>query len=501
MRSAVVTIDSRNVTGAPAGATVGSLVAHLRTIFDVSVEGGPGAADVSLADASHDSRHQGVDWLFCCTAGSVTHGAAHAAEAVGRGATALLTDRPAADVDGSVPRIVVPDARLAMAHAAAHVHGHPSADLGVIGVTGTNGKTTTVAMIASVLRANGWATAEMGTLHGRRTTPEATDFQRFLAAQRAAGISHVVTEVSSHALALHRVDATEFAVGVFTNLGRDHLDFHADDEEYFRAKARLFRDGLCRSAVINADDNRGRQIIAAGGSAMTPVSPGSARILEATLGGSVFEWEGLTLRTNLPGGFNVANAVLAAAACRLLGVSDEVIAMGIAGCVAVRGRCTVLTPGAGPATGPTVVVDYAHTPEGLAALLASVRPLTPGRLAVVFGCGGDRDRGKRPEMGRTAGQLADAVTITSDNPRHEDPRSIADEIVAGVAADDLAKVDVELDRAAAIARALRASSPGDTVVVAGKGHESTQEFADRTVEFDDIEVASGLLDAMQGSPR
>lgn len=497
----MVTIDSRNVPGAPDGATVGSLVAHLRTMFDVSVEGGPGAADVPLADASHDSRHEGVDWLFCCTAGSVTHGAAHAAEAVRRGATAILTDRPVDDVDPSVPRIVVPDARVATAHAAAHVHGNPSADVAVIGVTGTNGKTTTVAMIASVLRANGWAAAEMGTLHGRRTTPEATDFQRFLASQREAGVSHVVTEVSSHALALHRVDATDFAVGVFTNLGRDHLDFHGDEEEYFRSKARLFRDGLCRSAVVNVDDGRGRQLVATGDCEMTPVSPGSARIIEATLGGSLVEWEGLTLRTSLPGEFNVANAVLAAATCRLLGVADEVIVRGIAGCVSVRGRCTVLAPAGGPATGPTVVVDYAHTPEGLAALLASVRPLTSGRLAVVFGCGGNRDRGKRPEMGRTAARLADAVTVTSDNPRDEDPRSIADEIVAGVAGDDLAKVAVELDRAAAIASALRSSGPGDTVVIAGKGHESTQEFADRTVQFDDIEVASGLLDAMEGSTR
>lgn len=492
---AVDTLEpGQEAVGRP-GTTLEALVEHLRTTFTVSVRGSLDGATV--LDASHDSGHRGTGWLFCCLPGSRTHGIDHAAEALEGGAVALLTDVASADIDERVPQIVVGDIRRAVAHAAAHVHGHPSRRLSVVGVTGTNGKTTTAAMIASILRAAGATTGEIGTLHGERTTPEATDFQRFLARQRDAGMTHVVAEVSSHALALHRVDATEFAVGVFTNLGRDHLDFHGTEEEYFVAKSQLFRRGLCRDAVINVDDRRGREIAEMCDCPVTAVRPADASVTHAELTGSAFRWSGLDIRTGLAGRFNIDNAVLAAAVGRVLGLPDDAIVRGIAECRGVRGRFSVL----GGGESPTVVVDYAHTPDGLEMLLDAARRLTPGRLVVVFGCGGDRDRGKRPEMGRIASTLADSIVVTSDNPRSEDPLAIAADILDGIRPADRERVVVDIDRASAIARAVDGCGAGDTVVIAGKGHESTQEFGDHIVEFDDLTAASRILADRNGDAR
>lgn len=481
------TLEQRHAAGGRGGTTLNELAEHLSRSFAVDVIGG--GSEVRLVDASHDSGHEGTDWLFCCLPGTSTHGVAHARAAVAGGAAAILTDVRSTDLDRSVPQIVVSDVRAATAAAAARIHGDPSTSIAVVGVTGTNGKTTTAAMLAAILRAAGHPTAELGTLHGARTTPEATDFQRFLAAQRDAGVTHVVAEVSSHALALHRVDATLFAAGVFTNLGRDHLDFHGTEEAYVAAKSRLFTGGFCRNAIVNVDDPRGREIASVCDCPVVAVRPSEASVTTSDLSGTSLSWSGLDLRVALAGGFNVANALLAAATCHVLDVDDDAIVRGLADCRNVRGRFTVLGGGASP----TVVVDYAHTPDGLAELLRSVRSLAAGRLTVVFGCGGDRDQGKRPDMGRVAAEIADRVVVTADNPRNEDPRAIASDIVGGVAPRHLDRVETILDRESAIGTAIASAGEGDTVVVAGKGHESTQEFADRVVAFDDIEVVTRLL--------
>jgi UDP-N-acetylmuramoyl-L-alanyl-D-glutamate--2,6-diaminopimelate ligase len=373
---------------------------------------------------------------------------------------------------------------------AAAFWGHPSRDLHVIGVTGTSGKTTTTHLLAGITEAHGWPTAIIGTLSGPRTTPEAPELQALLAAERDQGCRAVAMEVSSHALALGRVRATRFGVAVFTNLSHDHLDFHRDLDDYFAAKAELFTPAYADAAVVNLDDPRGRHLAAAQFVPTEGYSLADASDLDVSTTRSRFGWRGVTVDLPLGGRFNVSNALAAATAAARLGISEATIAAGLSNARAVPGRFEPVDEGQPFA----VLVDYAHKPGALADALAAARDSARGgQVILVFGAGGDRDPSKRPEMGEVAARLADRVLLTSDNPRGEDPLAIIDAIRAGMPGDGACTV--EPDRATAIALAVDAAAPGDVVLIAGKGHEAVQIVGDRSLPFDDREVARAALRA------
>ena len=450
--------------------------------------------------------------VFFCVRGFTRDGHDFAADAVARGAVALVVDHP---LHLGVPEIVVEDVRAAMAPAAARLHGDPTATLRTIGVTGTNGKTTTAYLVRALLEAGSRPTGLLGTVTSviggtehevSRTTPEAIDLQATFAAMRAAGDTHCVMEASSHALALGRADAIHWAAAIFTNLTQDHLDFHPTMEDYFLAKCRLFVEGRPKVAVVNVDDPYGARLAAelrgSSGSAsgvgelVTVGIDSAAADLRATdvesgFDGSTFAAGGLKLRSPLPGRFNVMNVLGAVATVRALGVDDATIVAALPDAGRVPGRFEPVTEGQDFA----VLVDYAHTPDSLENVLAAARPLTRGSLICVFGCGGDRDRGKRPQMGEISARLADVTIVTSDNPRSEAPPAIVDEILAGVR-DRSAGVEAIVDRHAAIERAIGLAAAGDVVVIAGKGHEQGQEFeGGRKLPFDDVGVAREALRA------
>jgi UDP-N-acetylmuramoyl-L-alanyl-D-glutamate--2,6-diaminopimelate ligase len=364
--------------------------------------------------------------------------------------------------------------------------------MAVVGVTGTNGKTTTTHLLKAVLEADGRVAEVIGTLSGPRTTPEATELQAALAAAADRGVGAVALEVSSHALALHRVDAVWFSVAVFTNLSPEHLDFHDGMDDYFATKAALFSPERARVAVVNADDPWGRKLLAAARLPTRSFSLADAAGLELGPDGARFLWDGHPVWLRPGGTFNVSNALAAATAARELDVPPAAVADGLSSAVVVPGRFESVDRGQ-----PfRVVVDYAHTPAGLEACLLAARELAgrDGRVLVVFGCGGDRDHAKRPLMGAIASRLADRAVITSDNPRSEDPRAILDDVLAGVDLPDT--VDVEPDRRGAIGLAVASARPGDVVVVAGKGHETTQVTGADVVPFDDRVVAAEALDRL-----
>jgi UDP-N-acetylmuramoyl-L-alanyl-D-glutamate--2,6-diaminopimelate ligase len=476
----------------------------------------PGAARIGsgapeITGLAYDNRLAGPGTLFFCVVGFTRDGHEFAPDAVARGAAALVVER---ELPLDVPQLVVDDVRAAMPGAAAAFYGDPTAELDVVGITGTNGKTTTAFLVRALLEAAGRQTGLLGTVTSvvagaerevQRTTPEAIDLQRTFREMRDGGDTACVMEVSSHALALHRADAIHFAVGVFTNLTQDHLDFHPTMEDYFAAKRLLFVPGEGRPAaaraVINVDDPYGARLAAelAGDGADVVTfalhdagASYRAREIETGLDGSRFTVETpdgeLELRSPLRGAFNVSNVLGAFAVARGLGVGADVCAEAIATAGQVPGRFETVDEGQPFA----VIVDYAHTPDSLENVLRAARGLTESRLRVVFGCGGDRDRGKRPQMGEIARRLADDVVVTSDNPRSEDPEAIIAEILQG-SGDDVAH---DADREAAIARALAEAGPGDVVVIAGKGHEQGQEFAGgHKIPFDDVGVARAKLRA------
>jgi UDP-N-acetylmuramoyl-L-alanyl-D-glutamate--2,6-diaminopimelate ligase len=453
-----------------------------RLLGDVEVDDLVGDPTVEVDTIAYDSRAMRPRALFCCVRGEHVDGHDYADAATASGAVALLCERR---LPADVTQVVVSDARIAMAHVAAAFHGHPSRALQVIGVTGTNGKTTTTHLLHSVLEADGRRTGLIGTLSGTRTTPEAPDLQAQLAQLRADGHVAVAMEVSSHALAQHRADATWFAVAVFTNLSQDHLDYHGSMEDYFQAKARLFEPERSGRAVVNLDDPHGRLLADAAQVPTRGFSMADALDLELRPTGSIFRWSGEAVRLQLRGSFNVSNALAAATAASELGVSAPVVAAGLSAVASVPGRFEIVDAGQ-----PfTVVVDYAHTPAGLEHLLSDARKNTAagGRVLVVFGCGGDRDRVKRPLMGAAAARHADVVVLTSDNPRHEDPAAIIAQVRAGTGA--AGTLLVEPDRRSAIRLALDRATPGDVVVIAGKGHETTQVVDDHEEPFDDRLVA------------
>jgi UDP-N-acetylmuramoyl-L-alanyl-D-glutamate--2,6-diaminopimelate ligase len=449
-----------------------------------------GDGDVDVRDATLDSRQVGERTLFCCVVGEHHDGHAFAPDAVAAGAVAVLTER---DLGLDVPQVVVADGRRATALAAASVFGHPSARLDVVGVTGTNGKTTTTHLLAGVLSEADRRTEVLGTLSNVRTTPEAPELQRQLARWADDGVQAVAMEVSSHALVLSRVDGTHFRVAVFTNLSRDHLDFHGTEQAYFEAKARLFTPELCEQAVVNLDDPHGRLLADAAQVPTVGYSASDAHDLVLAPTGSTFRWRDHKIRLSIGGGFNVANALAAATAATVLGVPDDVVAAGLSRPLVVAGRFESIEAGQ-----PfDVVVDFAHTPDGLAHLLAAASALVVsggrrGHVTVVFGCGGDRDQSKRPLMGEVAALGADRVILTADNSRGEDTGAIIDAVTQGfhrVHTRRATELVVEPDRRAAIALAVAGAGPADLVLVAGKGHETTQDIGGVVTTFDDRVVA------------
>ena len=450
---------------------------------DPSHPPGPSAtASTAVRDVEHDSRRVGPGALFACVPGAATDGHRFADEAVSAGAVGLLAERP---VPSSVPCLVVESVRSALGPAAAAVHGHPSRSLDVAGVTGTNGKTTTVRLVAGLLRAAGRDATELGTLTGGLTTPEATDLQRALARGLSGGATAAVVEVSSHGLVQRRVDGCRFRVAAFTNLGRDHLDFHGSMEDYFAAKARLFSRDLAEQAVVDVTGEWGRRLAAMAASEIPVVEVDQRRIevIDADARSSTFRWRGQTVTLRMAGAFNRANAVLAAEVAAALGMETATAAAGLAEAAPVPGRFEPVHAGQDFA----VIIDYAHTPDGLAVALGAARSLTEGTLTVVFGAGGERDRGKRPEMGAVADRLADRVIVTSDNPRSEDPAEIISEIVAGMSR---APERCDPDRRLALRHAVSEARPGDTVLIAGKGHETSQTIGRDRLPFDDRDVVS-----------
>jgi len=447
-----------------------------------------GDSTTPVVDVTNDTEAVSPGWLYCCIVGVRHDGHDLAARAVAHGARALIVER---ELDLPVAQVVVGDARRAMGPIAAEIHGRPSERMTVVGVTGTNGKTTTTGMVATILEFDGRRTGMIGTLTGARTTPESCDLQRALASMSNSGCDAVVMEVSSHALAVGRVAGMKFAASVFTNLGRDHLDFHGDEDAYFAAKASLFTPELTSHGVVNGDDPRGRQILASATIPCTSVHATDAVKIRVGLHEHSYLWRGRLVNVGIGGRHNVMNSLCAASAASVVGVDDAVVARGLAEFRGMRGRFEVVET-----SGATAIVDYAHDAVALERLLESVRAAmgTAGSLVVVFGCGGDRDRAKRPTMGAVAARLADVVVVTSDNPRGEDPSAIASEIVAGVAIGATASVTVVLDRRTAIETALAASLPGDVVVVAGKGHEVGQDVGGRVIPFDDAAVVREIAE-------
>jgi UDP-N-acetylmuramoyl-L-alanyl-D-glutamate--2,6-diaminopimelate ligase len=444
-----------------------------------------GGAPTVVTDLAYDTREVGPGSLFFCYPGEKVDRHDLAGEAVERGAAALVVERP---LDLDVPQLVVPSSRAAMPAAADEFFERPTAELLLAGVTGTNGKTTTAYLLHSILDAAGMRPGLIGTIESRvggesrpavRTTPEAIDLQRTFRAMLDAGDRSAVMEATSHGSVLGRLDRVRFRALAFTNLTQDHLDFHGSMEEYYDAKRRLFTEHEpAPAAAVNVGDEAGRRLVEElrrldRAPLLTYGLTDDAEVREAPP------------TSRLRGRFNRENTLAAVALARLLGVPETAIDEGIAAAPSVPGRFETVDEGQ-----PfTVVVDYAHTPDSLANVLRTARELTSGRLICVFGCGGDRDRGKRPEMGRIASELADVAIVTSDNPRSEEPGAIIDEILAGVSED----VQVEPDRRAAIAQAIGQAGDDDVVVIAGKGHEQGQEFADRKVPFDDREVAREAL--------
>jgi UDP-N-acetylmuramoyl-L-alanyl-D-glutamate--2,6-diaminopimelate ligase len=475
------------------------------------------ALDVPCTGVSYDSRRVRPGCVFVALRGLRADGVAYASEAVMKGAIAVVAEQPPVSGAG-IPWAVAKDARMALALLAAEFAGHPSREMRVVGITGTNGKTTTSYLLSSILEAALIRCGLMGTVAYRigtrtidstRTTPEPPEVQGLLRQMIAAGCRACVMEVSSHALALRRVDGVQFAAGVFTNLTRDHLDFHADMEDYFAAKRRLFEmlppDA---PAIVNVDDPRGASL-AQSGRAVTyaidrpaDVSPGP---LSFTLEGLHFDIRTpagqVRVRSKLVGRPNVYNILAAVGTATSLGVPIEAIERGVESLPGVPGRFELVSSDHDDIT---VVVDYAHTDDALRNLLETARPLASKRLITVFGAGGDRDRTKRPLMGMVAARLSDVVVITSDNPRHEDPVRIIEEVKRGSEAETRqrhAEVLSIVDRGEAIALAVDRARPGDFVLIAGKGHERYQEVAGRALPFDDVEVAREALEARRAKSR
>jgi UDP-N-acetylmuramoyl-L-alanyl-D-glutamate--2,6-diaminopimelate ligase len=486
----------------------------------------PASAERPVRAVVYDSRKAGAASIFVALKGQKADGNAFAMQALSKGAMLVVSETPA-PAGVQAPWIVVPDARLALARLAARLYRHPSRELQVVGITGTNGKTTTAYLVSSLFEAAGLRCGMLGTIVYRigseereatRTTPESADVQQMLREMVSRECRACAMEVSSHALAQRRVDDVRFSVGVFTNLTRDHLDYHGDMESYFAAKRRLFDlVGADGTAVVNVDDPRGQHLAGIAGRTLTYALDRPADLhptkLSHSLRGFVFETVSpvgpIQVRSRLVGRANVYNVLAAIGAAIGCGIPVDAIERGLAGLEAVPGRFQVVSE---PEDDITVVVDYAHTDDALKNLLETARPLASKRLITVFGAGGDRDRTKRPLMGAVAARLSDLVIITSDNPRTEDPNRIIEEITRGVAVPAERTRPAEaregqpkytppkatahlaiVDRKLAIERAIELARTEDVVLVAGKGHEKYQVIGEREIPFDDVAVARQAL--------
>jgi UDP-N-acetylmuramoyl-L-alanyl-D-glutamate--2,6-diaminopimelate ligase len=459
-----------------------------------------GISETRVHDITHDSRQAGPGTLFVAISGADLDGHDFVDQAARAGTEAVCVERR---VDLAISQLVVGNTREVLGQLAAEVHGHPSASVDVIGVTGTNGKTTVTHYVESLLGLVGFETGIIGTIATRiggdslpsvRTTPEATDFQRLLARMRDAGVAKAAVEVSSHALDLHRVDGTRFAVAAFTNLSQDHLDYHGTMDEYRSAKARLFSDFEIGTAVFNVDDEIGRELAARfPGEKLTVGSGGDFEVVaaESVPAGTEFQMvtpDGLfSGSAAVHGRFNVSNLMVAIAGSVAAGATVGGLIEHLGDMGQVPGRFEIVSREGQP----TVVVDYAHTPDGIAMAVATGREMASGKLIAVFGAGGDRDRAKRPLMGEAA-SAADVLVVTSDNPRSEDPERIIDDVMQGVTAGSIRQGD----RRKAIAEAIRMAGEDDVVLILGKGHESGQEIAGEVRPFDDREIARESLNLL-----
>ena len=462
-----------------------------------------GISETRIHDITHDSRQAGPGTLFVAVSGAEFDGHDFVDQATRAGAEAVCVERRLAS---EIDQLVVGNTREVLGKLAAEVHSHPSRAVDVIGVTGTNGKTTVTHYVESLLGLSGFRTGIIGTIATRigdeslpsvRTTPEASDFQRLLARMRDAGVAKAAVEVSSHALDLHRVDGTRFAVAAFTNLSQDHLDFHNSMEEYRSAKARLFRDFEIGTAVFNIDDETGRDFAADfSGEKLTVGRGGDFEVVaaEAVAAGTEFELvtpDGVfAASAAVHGRFNVSNLMVAIAGSVGAGAQIGGLMEHLGDIGSVPGRFEIVSREGEP----TVVVDYAHTPDGIAMAVATGREMASGKLIAVFGAGGDRDRAKRPLMGESA-SAADVLVVTSDNPRSEDPERIIDDVMNGVTTGSIR----QSDRRKAIAEAIGMAAPGDVVLILGKGHEAGQEVAGEVLPFDDRDVARESLNLLRKS--
>jgi UDP-N-acetylmuramoyl-L-alanyl-D-glutamate--2,6-diaminopimelate ligase len=474
----------------------------------VALEGAeiaPAVRDLDVLRVTSDSRRVSAGDLFFAIRGATSDGLAHVPEAIRRGTVAVASDRLAPD-GVAVPWIGVAAPRRALARAAALLHGNPAEKLVLVGVTGTNGKTSTTTLLEAILARRYGSAGFLGTvgyrtprrrMEANRTTPEAELIQELLAEMVADGTRAAAMEVSSHALALDRVEGCRFDVAVFTNLTRDHLDFHGDMESYYQAKKRLFelrKPGAC--AVINADDAFGARLLTEAAPPLASFSSSGAAAefraedgrcdLSGVAFDLVFPGGRLPIASPLLGRFQLSNLAGAATAGLCLGIPAADIASGVATVTNVPGRLERVEAG----QSYPILVDYAHTPDALARLLQAVRELTDKKILLVFGCGGDRDRGKRAPMGEIAGRLADIAIATSDNPRSEDPEAILKDVEAGLSASGATKYLKVVDRGEAIRQAIELANPGTVVVIAGKGHETTQVIGAREIPFDDRKVAA-----------
>jgi UDP-N-acetylmuramoyl-L-alanyl-D-glutamate--2,6-diaminopimelate ligase len=482
------------------------ITAHLEsTGVEVDLVGDPEiSSSVDVHTVTHDSRRVEPGTLFACLPGEKVDGHDFAVAAVDAGAPALLVQRRLTNAQlASTPQLVVADTRRSLGPVSALIAGSPSSTLTTVGITGTNGKTTVTAMLTAIFEANDWSTGVIGTLHGPRTTPEAPELQTTLSGFVEAGNTAAVLEVSSHALALHRVDGTIFDAVVFTNLGHDHLDLHGTPEEYFRAKASLFTPTFAPLAVINVDDTHGRLLLDVAatmdGMRVVPYSVVDLEQVEVRATAIEYIWRNQLVHVPIGGDFNVSNSLAALETAVALGVSPSIAASALATLPTIPGRFESVSLADGTSPPFSVVVDYAHTPDGLTEVLNSARSVVAGgaEVIVVFGCGGDRDQAKRPAMGAAAGVGADRVIITSDNPRSEDPTAIINDIKQGVGEHYDDGVTSQPDRRRAIGEALQVARPGDIVIIAGKGHEQTQDLGTVVVAFDDRAIARSFLQDLQ----
>jgi UDP-N-acetylmuramoyl-L-alanyl-D-glutamate--2,6-diaminopimelate ligase len=494
----------------PSGLPLGDLVRELARVGARL----SGDANVVVSDVRQDSRRVLAGDLFVARGGARFDGAAFVAQAMERGARAVMANWDTALPELAVPVVRVDDVRLALGLAAEAVHGHPTKELRVAGVTGTNGKTTTAWLVEQALDAAGAPAARLGTLgysfrndrvDESMTTPEADEVSRYAARARLRGASHLVMEVSSHALAQARVDAVTFAVAAFTNLTQDHLDFHQSMHVYAEAKARLFVELEPSASVIHVDDPFGAELarrvkgplIRVGKGSDSDVCPVDIVVDAAGIRGTIRLPSGnVSLESRLVGAHNLENLLVTLGVVEALGLDAKKAAAGLATAPAVPGRLERCDE---PSDDVTVLVDYAHTPDALTRVLAAVRSLGTGKIHCVFGCGGDRDPGKRPLMGAAVGKGADRATITNDNPRSEEPSRIAEAIEAGLRPSGI-PYDVVLDRAEAIERAVLAAAPGDVILLAGKGHEPYQIIGTQTRAFDDRAEARRALEKRRGVP-